>query len=267
MLHSGSRHIGNKTASYYDRLAVQQMADDGRSPPGQRSDINSLRIDSDEGRDYLADMQWCQAYALENRRAMLAQMAHAAATAFGHGIEDDRVINAHHNFCRCERCRYTDPATGKEVEEELWVTRKGATSARPGEFGLIPGSMATGSYVVTGKGDPRAWYSCSHGAGRRLSRTAAFASITQQEFEAALAGVVCDTNEGLRDEAPQAYKDLTVVMANQANLVSIEHRLLPLLNVKGFEKVPRQMKKAEARTVDIEGFGGRKKTNPNGIDR
>jgi len=234
----------------YNRKAIDQMRRDGRSPPSGRSglnDLNSLRIDSEEGQLYLQDMAWCQAYALANRRAMLGIMTQIVRDVLNRRTEDDRMINTHHNFCQCERCTVRDPVTGAEVSEELWVTRKGATSARRGEAGLIPGSMGVGSFVVEGKGESLSWRSCSHGAGRRLSRTKAFELVSQADFEASMNGILCDRTEALRDEAPQAYKDLSQVMQDQKSLVSIKHRLHPLINVKGIEKGSRQKKKGEAR--------------------
>eukprot|EP00327_Prymnesium_parvum_P020676 CAMPEP_0113277448 /NCGR_PEP_ID=MMETSP0008_2-20120614/26052_1 /TAXON_ID=97485 /ORGANISM="Prymnesium parvum" /LENGTH=230 /DNA_ID=CAMNT_0000127357 /DNA_START=1 /DNA_END=693 /DNA_ORIENTATION=+ /assembly_acc=CAM_ASM_000153 len=221
-------------------------ADGRRAASGRegKNELNSLRIDSAEGQAYLQDMLWCQAYALANRHAMLELMCEVVQEVMGRGVERDRLINTHHNFCACETCTYTDPATKQQVTEELWVTRKGATSARKGEAGLIPGSMGAGSFVVEGKGEARAWNSCSHGAGRKLSRTAAFKEISQEDFEQSLRGIVCDRDVQLRDEAPQAYKDLNVVMQNQESLVEIKHRLLPLINVKGIDKKSPQLKKA-----------------------
>ena len=145
----------------------------------------------------------------------------------------DRAVNIHHNYCQCEDCG--------DDGRRLWVTRKGATSARAGEWGIIPGSMGTGSYITRGKGDISSWYSSSHGAGRRLSRTAAHQSIHQSDFEEAMRGIVCDTSPGVKDEAPQAYKDLDEVVQNQESLTEIVYRLQPIINVKGFEKkVPKR---------------------------
>lgn len=126
-----------------------------------------------------------------------------------------------------------DPVTGERVEKDLWVTRKGATSAQAGQLGAIPGSMATGSYITRGKGNTDAWSSSSHGAGRRMSRTKALKQIQQRDFEHAMEGVVWDAHPSLRDEAPQAYKDLNTVMQNQASMVEIVHHLTPIVNVKG----------------------------------
>eukprot|EP01023_Acetabularia_acetabulum_P068500 TRINITY_DN9723_c0_g1_i13.p1 TRINITY_DN9723_c0_g1~~TRINITY_DN9723_c0_g1_i13.p1 ORF type:complete len:291 (-),score=48.62 TRINITY_DN9723_c0_g1_i13:1276-2148(-) len=231
LLHSGSRNIGNITAELYDKKAKSILDKMGlRMPPG----LNYMEIDSKEGREYLQDMQWCQKYAFQNRQAMLGIMSDVVNEVTGANPDMSRAVNIHHNYCSCERCQYTDPKTGQQVDRDLWVTRKGATSARPGQFGIIPGSMGVGSYIVKGKGQSRAWSSCSHGAGRRMSRKAAVKKIPQKDFVDAMEGIVCDTAQKVRDEAPQAYKDLTKVMENQKDLVDVEHRLLPLINVKGF---------------------------------
>ena len=135
-------------------------------------------------------------------------------------------------FSRCFSWQCEDCGGGRE----LYVTRKGATSAAKGQMGIIPGSMGTGSYITRGKGDIKSWNSSSHGAGRRMSRTKAHAAIPQSEFQSLMEGIVCDTHPSVRDEAPQAYKDLASVMEQQSDLTEIVHRLLPLVNVKGFEK-------------------------------
>eukprot|EP00741_Cyanophora_paradoxa_P001747 tig00000073_g1694.t1 len=252
MLHSGSRNVGKTTAEHYNELAMQQMRKEGGEAARRatKDGLNWLRVDSREGQAYLTDMQWCQDYAMANRGRMMEVFAGAVEAVTGRGAALERSINIHHNFCACEasrvpwagltrggrrqRCTYTDPRSGETVTKDLWVTRKGATSAKPGELGLIPGSMGVGSYVVRGRGSPLSWSSCSHGAGRRMSRVKAKEAVSQADFEAAMAGIVADTDPALRDEAPQAYKDLSQVMANQSSLVEVVHRLEPLLNVKGF---------------------------------
>jgi len=231
MLHSGSRNVGNTTAQFYDGVAMRQLRRKGlRSYPG----LNYLEIESEEGQQYLRDMEWCQAYAMNNRKFMRDIMIDVVNEVTGHSPDLDHSINIHHNYCNCERCQYTDPVTGEIVDKKLWVTRKGATSAQAGQYGIIPGSMGTGSYITKGKGESKSWSSCSHGAGRRMSRTKAFKAIDQGAFEKAMEGIVCDTNRKVKDEAPQAYKDLKSVMANQDSLVDVVHRLEVLVNVKGF---------------------------------
>jgi tRNA-splicing ligase RtcB (3'-phosphate/5'-hydroxy nucleic acid ligase) len=234
MLHSGSRNIGKLTAEHYNTLAKTQMTARGVKAPN--ADLNHLLIDSDEGRAYLTDMTWCQKYAAANRHAMLEAVAAVVAEATGRAPDWSQAVNIHHNYCSHETFTYDDPKAGTPVTRALWVTRKGATSAREGQLGVIPGSMGTGSFVVRGLGNPLSWHSCSHGAGRQRSRTASLAQIRQEDFEQAMAGIVCETVPELRDEAPQAYKDITSVMSHQRDLVAPVRRLLPLVNVKGYEK-------------------------------
>ncbi|CAL1130428.1 unnamed protein product [Cladocopium goreaui] len=232
MLHSGSRNVGNTTASFYDRVAGER----GVALRGLHGSLNYLDVESKDGRSYLKDMQWCQAYARENRRSMLELMIATIEEVTGKKADLSRAVNAHHNFCQCEKCSFYDSRSQQVQEKTLWVTRKGATSAREGEYGIIPGSMGVGSYIVKGRGARGSWQSCSHGAGRTMSRTAAKKVIAQEAFEASMKGIVCDTHPAVRDEAPQAYKDLGQVLKNQADLVEVEYRLLPLVNVKGFEE-------------------------------
>jgi tRNA-splicing ligase RtcB len=241
MLHSGSRNIGNITAAYHDQVAAQVMKSMGLPQPEERG-LNYMPIESHEGAAYLQDMNWCQEYAFQNRQAMLELMLEIVCDEARHGYPDmEHAVNIHHNYCSCEQCTFTDPQSGRTVSKNLWITRKGATSAKNGEFGIIPGSMGVGSFITKGKANPLSWSSCSHGAGRRMSRTKAIKEIPQEDFVHFMKemNVVCDTHPGVRDEAPQAYKDLTVVMKNQTDLVDVVHRLLPLVNVKGFEKKNR----------------------------
>ena len=239
-LHSGSRRIGNTTASHHNEVARDYMIRHGLPRPN--SDLNFLHIDSREGQEYLNDMEWCQAYAFANRAAMIRVMKDVVAEVTGCKSDDSSEINIHHNYCSCEECEITR-ADGTTENKQLWVTRKGATSAKKGQIGLIPGSMGSGSYVVRGKGNPTSLQSCSHGAGRRMSRTAAFNTLSQAEFEQTMQGVVCDVDERLRDEAPAAYKDLSRVMQHQESLVEVVHHFHPLLNVKGIE-TPKQMRRS-----------------------
>ena len=241
LLHSGSRNIGNRVATHYHNIAKQWMLDNNhpQDPTTQqkllRQGIHYMPIESKQGQEYLTDMEWCQQYAFQNRRIMKEIMLDIVRQETGKQPMHNHAINIHHNYCTCEDCG----EYGK-----LWVTRKGATSAKDGEFGIIPGSMGTGSYITRGKGNLDSWNSSSHGAGRKMSRTKAHADITQDGFEQAMKGILCDTHPAVKDEAPQAYKDLTQVMANQAALTEIVHHLLPLLNVKGFEtKIPKKYQK------------------------
>lgn len=244
MLHSGSRHMGKFTAEHYDKLAVRHWA--GRGLYG-REGLASLPIESEEGQGYLRDMTFCMSYARENRRLMMEAFSSIVREVTGKRIVVDEMVNIHHNYCQWEECIYQPTGVdGRQESEEgsaetewikgpLWVTRKGATSARKGQLGIVPGSMGTGSFITRGLGNPFSWQSCSHGAGRRMSRTAAKKDISQSEFEKVMAGITCDTAAAVRDEAPQAYKNLDDVMKYQRDLVEVVHRLYPLLNVKGFD--------------------------------
>lgn len=234
LLHSGSRNIGNRVAQHYDGLAKQWLQKQGVATKPLQG-IHYVPIESQTGQEYLRDMEWCQQYAYHNRQAMQNIMVRVLEEVTGHHPDWTRAVNIHHNYCKCEDC-----GNGRK----LYVTRKGATSAAKGEMGVIPGSMGTGSYITRGKGDPKSWSSSSHGAGRRMSRRTAFADIPQQAFEQAMEGVVCDVHPSVKDEAPQAYKDLSVVMEQQESLTEIVYRLLPLVNVKGYEeKMPKKYKK------------------------
>lgn len=230
MLHSGSRNIGNRIAQHYDKVAKDMLKKQGVNTHALNG-LNYMPIDSQEGQDYLRDMEFCQRYAFQNRAAMKKTMLDVIRETTGFDQSDmSKAVNIHHNYCACEDCN------GRKV----WVTRKGATSAKLGEMGIIPGSMGTGSYITRGRGNPLSWSSSSHGAGRVMSRTAAKKNILQRDFEKIMEGIVCDTNASVKDEAPQAYKDLTVVMKNQESLTDIVHHLLPLVNVKGFGKPRRK---------------------------
>lgn len=234
MLHSGSRNIGNRVALHYDRVAKHLLERKGVDTHALRG-LNYMPIESQEGQDYLRDMEWCQRYAFHNRKAMKEIMLDIVGKVTGKKADMSNSVNIHHNYCQCEDC-----GGGRK----LYVTRKGATSAKAGEMGIIPGSMGTGSYITRGKGNIMGWQSSSHGAGRRMSRTKAHADIPQEEFEDAMRGIVCDTHPSVKDEAPQAYKDLTQVMENQESLTDIVCRLQPIINVKGFEsKIPKKYRK------------------------
>ncbi len=174
----------------------------------------------------LRDLYWAQDYAARNRAVMMALVREVVTTYFGARGRDvayDRAISCHHNYVAQER--YDDV--------DLVVTRKGAIRAGTGDYGLIPGSMGTGSYVVRGLGNERSYCSASHGAGRRMSRTRARKTFTADDLVAQTAGVECRKDVGVVDEIPAAYKDLESVIAAQTDLVSVEARLTTLLCVKG----------------------------------
>jgi tRNA-splicing ligase RtcB len=173
---------------------------------------------------YITDMLWAQEYARANRDQMMDNALHEVFAFFGFGAETARV-NCHHNF------------TQRETHDgrEMWITRKGAIKADRDDRGVIPGSMGTRSYVVRGKGNPQSWKSCSHGAGRRHSRTQAKKLFTTDDLADQMRGKVwlAGRAAALVDEIPAAYKDIDAVMADQTDLVEVEHTLHQLLNYKG----------------------------------
>ena len=222
MLHSGSRGIGNQLASAHIENAkgVMRRMDVRLEDPK----LAYLVEGTPEFRDYIADMLWAQDYARLNRDAMMDALLTELLAFVGHGSEVTRV-NCHHN--------YTVPEN--HDGRRFWVTRKGAIRAGAGELGIIPGSMGTSSYIVRGLGNPLSYLSASHGAGRKMSRGQARRSLTAASLAAAMGDVAWDAAdaEKLVDEHPRSYKPIDVVMADQSDLVAIEHQLRQVLNHKG----------------------------------
>ncbi len=223
MVHSGSRHTGLRIADHYTDLARDLAGARGVEFP---RDLWSLPVDDHVGQDYLHDMDWATSFARESRYRMLEAMLGAMDMDPNEVGGRDAFINIHHNFARLER----------HGDREMVVHRKGATSALAGELGIIPGSMGAPSYIVRGRGNPASFASCSHGAGRRLGRNQARKAITEAAFKTALTGTHTRPSKGYIDEAPQAYKDITEVLARQADLVEIVHTLTPIITVKGDSK-------------------------------
>jgi len=223
MLHSGSRGIGNKIGTAFIELAKGEMERQGITLPDKN--LAYLNEGSDHFGDYVAAVGWAQLYAANNRRVMLRRLIRTLTHHFPKLIVDveNRVINCHHNYISKEF------HFGKDV----MVTRKGAVRAGLGERGIIPGSMGTRSYIVEGLGNPESFSSCSHGAGRRMSRTAARKTFTLQDHERDTEGVECRRDLAVLDETPGAYKDIDVVMANQRDLVNPIHTLKQIICVKG----------------------------------
>lgn len=228
ILHSGSRGIGNQLATKHVQVARELFARPGYSAyelPDR--DLAWLTEGTPQFDAYLADMHWSQHYALLNRARMLDAVMGALATVTGRGSRLERVkeINNHHNFTR------------QEVHggEAVWLTRKGAIPAAVGELGIIPGSMGTLSYIVEGLGNEDSYCSCSHGAGRRLSRSKARKSLSAATLNTFMAGRAWNSGDAaaLLDEHPEAYKNIDQVMADQQDLVRIRHRLRAVLNYKG----------------------------------
>ncbi|EUD69072.1 hypothetical protein C922_00764 [Plasmodium inui San Antonio 1] len=224
LIHSGSRNIGKRTAEFYDELASQESK-------VKRNDLAYLDLRKKQGQNYLKDMRLCQEYAKCNRIYMMKIIEKIINEEVNCTLDWENAINIHHNFCSHELVTYVQDSQVKR--EYMYVTRKGATSSKKNQLGIIPGNMKVGSYIVRGKGSKLSYNSCSHGCGRVLSRTHAKKIINQADFVNIMKGVRCDTNSKIRDEAPQAYKDLTQVLRNQDSLIHVVRRLLPLINVKG----------------------------------
>ena len=173
---------------------------------------------------YVEGLRWAQDYAAHNRALMMHEVLIALREEFGREIATfENAVPCHHNYASVE----------EHFGQQIWVTRKGAVSARRGELGIIPGSMGAKSFIVRGKGNADSYCSCSHGAGRRLSRTAAKRSYTLEDLKEQTAGVECRKDAGVLDEIPGAYKDIDTVMAAQADLVEVVHTLKQVMCIKG----------------------------------
>ena len=222
VLHSGSRGIGNQLAQMHIGTA-RRLAEDLEARL-EDPDLAYFLEGTPEFEAYIADMLWAQDYARANRDQMMDSALREVFAFLGFGRETRR-INCHHNF------------TQREVHggQELWITRKGAIKADVGDLGVIPGSMGTRSYIVRGKGNEASWTSCSHGAGRRHSRTQAKKLFTTDDLATQMEGKVWLAGRAnkLVDEIPSAYKDIDAVMADQADLVEVLHTLHQVLNYKG----------------------------------
>jgi tRNA-splicing ligase RtcB len=222
VLHSGSRGIGNQLAQAH--IAKARILARDAMVDLEDKDLAWFVQGTPEFDAYIADMLWAQDYARANRDQMMDNAMREVFAFLGFGRETQR-INCHHNF------------TEQEMHEgrRLWITRKGAIKADVGDLGVIPGSMGTRSYIVTGKGNPASWTSCSHGAGRRHSRTQAKKLFNAGDLAQQMQGKVwlADRASALVDEIPSAYKDIDQVMADQADLVEVLHTLRQVLNYKG----------------------------------
>jgi len=227
MLHSGSRNLGYRIAEHHHQKAQEQCA--GFAVP----DLDWLAVESEAGRDYVREMNLALDYALENRARMMQVFKEAVHTCAG--VNFLRKINIHHNYAAAE----------EHFGEKVWVHRKGATSAKEGEMGIIPGSMGTHSYIVRGKGNADSFASCSHGAGRKMGRMAASRSLSKGECDQAMEGIVFSGWHTMRgrgkkgrsmldlSEAPQAYKDIGEVIEAELDLIDPVVRLQPLGVLKG----------------------------------
>jgi tRNA-splicing ligase RtcB len=221
MLHSGSRGIGNMIGQLFIELARKDMMKHFINLPDR--DLSYLVEGTEHFDDYVEAMTWAQDYAAENRRSMMDAVLRVMREELPPFQMGEVAVNCHHNYCTRET----------HFGSDLIVTRKGAVSAKRGELGIIPGSMGARSYIVRGLGNPESFHSCSHGAGRVMSRTAAQKRFTVEEHIAATAGVECRKDKDVIDETPAAYKDIDAVMAAQRDLVEIAYTLKQVLCVKG----------------------------------
>jgi len=221
MLHSGSRGIGNCIGQYFIAKAREAMLKTDAHLPDR--DLAWFGEHTKPFDDYLDAVGWAQDYAFANRREMMRLIIEALRRELPAFETTGEAINCHHNYVRRE----------KHFGEMLYVTRKGAISARKDELGIVPGSMGTRSYIVRGKGSPESLLSCAHGAGRRMSRAEAKRRYSRADLVAQTEGVECRKDKGVLDEIPGAYKDIDQVMADQTDLVDIVHTLKQIVCVKG----------------------------------
>jgi tRNA-splicing ligase RtcB len=222
MLHSGSRGVGNAIGSHFIELARQDMRTHIVNLPDQ--DLAYLKEGTRHYDDYVEAVGWAQKFALINREVMMQNLITAVRSVIPKPFETHvEAVNCHHNYVQRER----------HFGQDVLVTRKGAVSAQKGELGIIPGSMGAKSFIVRGKGNPESFNSCSHGAGRVMSRTEAKRRFTLRDHVAATEGVECRKDEGVIDEIPMAYKDIDAVMAAQHELVEVVHTLKQVVCVKG----------------------------------
>ncbi len=225
MLHSGSRGPGNKIGMYFIEKAKEEMRRYYIDKFLPDMDLAYLVEHTEIFDDYVEAVQWAQDYALANRKIMMEEVLYAASFLIkGCPIRvNDVAVNCHHNYVSREN----------HFGANVLVTRKGAVRAREGDLGIIPGSMGTGSFIVEGLGNPDSFCSCSHGAGRVMSRGQAKKLITLEQHVKAMEGIEARLDADVLDESPAAYKDIGGVMKAQEDLVRIKYRLRQVLNVKG----------------------------------
>ena len=222
MIHSGSRNLGKQVAEHYDKIAVELNKRWCSSVPKEHL-LAFLPVESDEGYEYVNEMKYCVDFAFANRKLMMTRITNIFDD-LGFPVTFDPMINIAHNYASLEH------HFGKNV----WVHRKGATLARKGAIGIIPGSMGTKSYIVEGLGNKESFESCSHGAGRRMGRMEAKRVLVLADEQAKMEGILgAPRNQDELEEAPGAYKNIDIVMENQKELVKILIELKPLAVIKG----------------------------------
>jgi len=222
MLHSGSRGVGNAIGMHFIQLAKKDAELHQINLPHQ--DLAYLQEGSQYFNDYVKAVSWAQKFALKNREVMMSNVISAIHNTIAKPFHTHvMAVNCHHNYVQKEH----------HFGAEVFVTRKGAVSAKKDELGIIPGSMGARSYIVRGLGNAESFHSCSHGAGRKMSRTKAKEVFTLEEHIKATQGVECRKDNKVIDETPMAYKDIDAVMAAQSDLVEIVHTLKQVICVKG----------------------------------
>lgn len=222
MLHSGSRGVGNAIGTHFIELAKKDAELHQRHLPDQ--DLAYFEEGAQYFGDYVRGVGWAQKFARLNREVMMAGVIGALRKVIAKPFETHlEAVNCHHNYVQKET----------HFGQEVFVTRKGAVSARVGELGIIPGSMGVKSYIVRGKGNPESFMSCSHGAGRTMSRTKAKKLFTVEDQIRATEGVECRKDADVIDEIPMAYKDIDAVMLAQQDLVEVVYTLKQVVCVKG----------------------------------
>jgi tRNA-splicing ligase RtcB len=223
VLHSGSRGVGNRIGQFFIELAKQDMRKLMVNLPDQ--DLAYLPEGTANFDDYVQAVHWAQAYAMKNRELMMASILEAlrASNLLPAFSADAEVVNCHHNYVAVE----------EHYGQRVYVTRKGAVRAGKNDLGIIPGSMGAKSFIVRGKGNPESFESCSHGAGRAMSRTEAKRRFTLDDHARATEGIECRKDAAVIDETPAAYKSIEAVMQAQSDLVDIVHTLKQVVVVKG----------------------------------
>jgi tRNA-splicing ligase RtcB len=230
MLHSGSRNIGNEVATRH--IATAKSLHDLNTLPDPA--LAYFIQGTDEFKAYWHDVDWSQRYAMKNREIMMTRLIRSFNRMFNTDLDIDSaianrksqieiVVNCHHNYVASE----------EHFGDSVFVTRKGAINAEEGRFGIIPGSMGAKSFIIKGLGNPMSFNSCSHGAGRKMSRTKAKARFTRDDLEAQTKGVECRKDKAVIDEIPGAYKDIEEVMRAQNDLVEVVAELKQVICVKG----------------------------------
>lgn len=222
MLHSGSRGVGNAIGTHFIGLARKEMERHAIQLPDK--DLAYLSEGAEHFDDYVEAVGWAQDFAFANRKVMMTRTVAAVRAELGRHFDAElEAVNCHHNYVVREH----------HFGEDVLVTRKGAVNAEKGRLGIIPGSMGAKSFIVRGLGNQESFCSCSHGAGRTMSRTAAKRAVSLAEHHADTAHVECRRDEAVIDETPRAYKDIDAVMAAQSDLVEIVHTLRQVVCVKG----------------------------------